>query len=63
MKLEVSGEIFGNHSNFMKIPSAAAMFSQAEGETGTTKLIIAFRRFPNTPGKPYFLSASFMPFA
>ena len=38
----------------MKIPSAAVVFSQAEGETGTKKLIIAFRRFPNTPENPYF---------
>ena len=54
MKLEFSLQSFRNYSNFMKIRQAAAVFFQADGETGTTKLIIAFRIFPNPPENPYF---------
>ena len=41
------------HENLLP-PLVAAVFFQADGQTGTTKPIIAFRKFMNAPENPSF---------
>jgi hypothetical protein len=54
-KLEVSRQTFEKYSNFMKIhPVGAELFhvdGRADGRTGITMLIVAFRHFANAPTK------------
>jgi hypothetical protein len=51
MKREFSGRILENTPilNFMKIRLVGAELFHADGRTDVTKLIVAFRNFPNLP--------------
>ena len=53
MKLEFSGQIFGKKkaqiSSFIKIRPVGVELFHADGLTGTTKLIVAFRYSANAP--------------
>jgi hypothetical protein len=54
IKLEFSrGTLKNTHtiSNFMKIRPVGAELFHADGQTDTTKLIVTFRNFANTPNK------------
>jgi hypothetical protein len=51
MKLEFSRKFLENIqiSNFMKISPRGAELVHADGQIGTTKLLLAFRNFSNVP--------------
>jgi hypothetical protein len=62
MKPEFLGRIFEIYiSDFMKIRSMRAELFHADGRTGMTNLVVAFRRFANAPKNGQCLLYFYLP--
>jgi hypothetical protein len=63
MKLEISRQIFDKAqiSSFIKIRPMGAELFQADGQTDTTKLIVAFRNFEKARKKKSRVSWQWSP--